>query len=78
MTIALIGSTTEPKASTSSTNVTAKTYSAIQGSRADRKLTWSRLAAVRPPTSTSAPSGAGRSRTCRTTSLATSEVTLPS
>ena len=61
--IALIGSTTEPKARNSSRNVIAPAISsAIQGSRSPRLSSWSRSAAGRPPTSTSAPAGAGSSR----------------
>src|SRR6266576_2800987 len=59
ITIAFSGSTTEPKARNSSTNVLTPVSSAIQGSVAPRLASSSTSPAVVPPTSTVAPAGRG-------------------
>ena len=70
ITIALTGSTTEPKARNSSTNVETPTSSAIQGSVAPRLASSSTSPAVVPPTSTVAPGGGVMSRIWVTMCLA--------
>jgi hypothetical protein len=59
ITIAFSGSTTEPNARNSSTNVLTPVSSAIQGSVAPRLASSSTSPAVVPPTSTVAPAGGG-------------------
>ena len=70
ITTALSGSTTEPNARNSSTRVTPTTNSPIHGSVEPRLASRSRRSAARPPTSTSAPAGAGTARTSPTSSRA--------
>ena len=55
ITIAFSGSTTEPNARNSSTNVETQTSSAIQGSVEPRLLSSSTSPAVVPPTRTAVP-----------------------
>src|SRR6185295_4253186 len=67
ITIAFSGSTTEPNARNSSTNVLTPVSSAIQGRVAPRLASSSTSPAVVPPTSTAAPAGGelgGRSCPC--------------
>ncbi len=57
ITMALIGTTSEPNAMASRTKVMPPTSSAIQGSRAASECSWSTTPALEPPTITSAPAG---------------------
>ncbi len=66
MIIALIGSTTDPKARKSSTNIVTARNSPTQGSRSPRPSSRSTCAAEAPPTRTSAPAGVGTARTSST------------
>ena len=73
ITIAFSGSTNEPNARNSSTNVETHTSRAIQGSVAPRLASSSTSPAVVPPTSTVAPGGAAVSRSSVTMCLAAAD-----
>ena len=66
MIIALIGSTTDPKARNSSTNIVSARNSPTQGSRSPSPSRRSTCAAEAPPTRTSEPAGVGTARTSST------------
>jgi hypothetical protein len=67
---ALAGSTKEPKATNSSTNVISTMNPAIHGARSASTSSRSTSEAVSPPTSTEVPGGAATARTPWTTSRA--------
>ena len=77
ITTALTGSTIEPKARNSSTNVVATTNRPIHGSSEPRLSSRSSSTAAWPPTSASPPSGAGTARTSPTSARASSPIGSP-